>query len=89
MAYTANGVYTLKDPDNGPAAVSVYVRGVSGGATVTLGVKMKSSNVVDLIDGTVAIPSDTSVYHGRTAELVATIAGATGTTDIEINYSGY
>ena len=89
MSYTANGVYTLKQKDNGPPAGSVYARGTADGAVLTLGVRLDSGNIVDLFDGIISVPSDNTVHHGSLIELVVTISNAGASTDLEIQYAAH
>lgn len=87
LTITADGTQTIVDA-TGSSGVA-YLSGVQGGASVSIGVTMSNAITVPLTDDILnhgSNPEGLVVAHGTGATLVAVTTGASGTTNLTLDF---
>jgi len=88
MKITENGTHFIKSKSFINASKSiVYLTGVTGGATCTLGF-LVNGTFNAYTDGVIASPSVNEITHGFGVQVYLEVTGVTGTTDLEVNITG-
>jgi len=66
----------------------VYLSGTTGGAVCTLGYFDDFNTFIPLVDGLLAVDTQTQVDHGYNWPIVVRITGASGTTQLSLIING-
>lgn len=87
MNIIADGEYPIRVGSAGisTSRVVVYVSGELGGATAALGHKNSAGGVTPLQNGALTPGEQYTIDMGVGVELVVTVSGASGTTDITVD----
>ena len=90
MNITANGIYNLNSniKSFGGSTSVIYASGDFAGATVKLAYTDEEGSVIDLVDGDILVNTQQVLEHGYGVNLNVVVAGATGSTSINIIAAG-
>ena len=87
MKILSDGDYKLNN-SSGLSVSILYLSGIAGSATVSVGYKNEEGTIVPLLGGEVALGQQYPIQHGKDVELYLQVSGSTPITKILVDLAG-